>query len=697
MIEAALHALVIVTDPFRLCVMLGGVILGLALGVVPGLGGIVGLALLIPFTYHMDGYTAFALLLGMAAVTTVSDLIPAVLFGVPGTVGAAATVIDGHALAKKGQAARAFGSGYMASLCGGIFGAILLALLLPLLRRLVMYVGSAELLAFCIFGLSMISVLSGKAPMKGLAVAAFGLMLSLVGSDPQTGTLRWTLGSYYLWDHLPLVPVTLGVFAVPELADMAIERASIARAKATGIGVSTQWDGIRDAARNWRLVLRCSGLGAVLGAIPGVGSAVIDWMAYAHALRTEKNPETFGHGDIRGVIAAESSNNAKEGGHLIPTIAFGLPAGASMALLLSAFMMHGFTPGPQMLTLHLDVTYSIIWTLALAHVMGALICLSGSGLFARLATVRVGVLVPLILAILFLGAYNASMGWGDLCSLVLFGVFGWVMKHLGWPRPPLILGLVLGSMCERYYFISTEVYGLHFFLRPVVVVVLLGALWVVVGPTVRNLIRQRKAARSTTALTGTTNATAARPARRWAARPFDRQMMFTLLMLVIALGAIWSASGWSFGAKLMPLTAATAAVLFCTVVLLQQVFAPDAGETPALQLEPGAADGSSAAGHETGGFSLPADVVRKRSLRFFLWLAGSLALAYCIGLLPALFVFMLLLARCEFNERWSSAVLLSVVMTLALWVIFGKIFSITWPPALVGNLVPALRAMGGLV
>ena len=204
MLEAALHALAIVVEPMRLLIMAGGVVLGLALGVIPGLGGVVALAILIPFTYNLDSFTAFALLLGMASVTTVSDLIPAVLFGVPGTVGAAATVLDGHPLAKQGHAARAFGAGYMASLIGGIFGAALLAVAIPVLRPIVLYLASPELLSFCIFGLSMVGVLSGKAPLKGLAAACFGLMLAMIGSDSQTGTLRWTFDSLYLWDHLPL-------------------------------------------------------------------------------------------------------------------------------------------------------------------------------------------------------------------------------------------------------------------------------------------------------------------------------------------------------------------------------------------------------------------------------------------------------------------------------------------------------------
>src|ERR1700722_11063786 len=473
MLIAAVHALGLVLDPTRLMIMVGGVVLGLALGVVPGLGGIVGLALLIPFTYHLDGYTAFALLLGMAAVTTVSDLIPAVLFGVPGTVGAAATVLDGHPLAKQGQAARAFGAGYAASLIGGIFGALLLAVAIPVLRPLVLYLASPELLSFCVFGLSMVGVLSGKAPLKGLTAAALGLMLAMIGSDAQTGTLRWTFGSYYLWDHLPLVPVTLGIFALPELADMAIARTSIAsRAIDSEITFADQWAGVREALGHWWLILRCSWLGAVLGAVPGLGSAVIDWIAYGHAVRTEKSTERFGHGDIRGVIAAESSNNAKEGGHLVPTIAFGVPAGASMALLLSAFLMHGLVPGPEMLTKHLDVTYMIVWSLTLAHVIGAIICLACSRWLAQISRIRPEILLPVIIALVFVAAFEGEHDWGDLYSLLFFGIVGWIMKRLGWPRPPMVLGIVVGGIFERYLFISTQLYGWGWLWRPAVLAIL---------------------------------------------------------------------------------------------------------------------------------------------------------------------------------------------------------------------------------
>jgi TctA family transporter len=679
MAAAALNALTLILEPMRLLMLAAGVVFGLSIGVIPGLGGVVGLAILIPFTYNLDGVSAFALLLGMAATTTVSDLIPAVLFGVPGTVGAAATVLDGYPLARAGQAGRAFGAGYAASLFGGLFGAVLLGLTVPLLRPIVLYLASPELLSFCIFGLSMVAVLSGRTPLKGLTAACLGLMLAMVGSGSPSGTQRWTFDTLYLWDHLPLVPVTLGLFAIPELADLAIARSSIARDPiAADFSLASQWQGMRDAARHWWLVLRCSWLGAILGAVPGLGSASIDWIAYGHAARTERDTESFGEGDIRGVIAAESSNNAKEGGHLVPTIAFGVPAGASMALLLSAFLIHGFVPGPEMLTKHLDITYSIIWSLTIAHILGAGICLSASGLFARLAMVRVGVLLPLVMAIVFVGAFEGSQSWGDLYTVVLFGTLGWIMKRLNWPRPPMILGFVLGAIFERYFFISTEIYGAAWAVRPIVVLVLAAAAWAIWRPLLLSI-------RGTVATLMQLRIGSAR---------FDRSAAFTTAVIIAVLAALWLGRDWPAEAKLVPHAAAFAALVFAALNLLTELFG---GADPAAIARAKALIETKAKPPASPEAAIPPALLRSRALRYFAWLAGFLALAAAIGFLPAIWCFVLLLARCEFGERWGAALISSSAMAAALWLVFGRLVAVPWPPSLLGDLLPVLREATGLV
>ena len=658
MTEAAIHALAALADPTRFLILLAGVLIGLVLGVIPGLGGVVGLTLLIPFTYSLDTYSAFALLLGMAAVTTISDLIPAILFGVPGSVGAAATVIDGHALAKQGQAGRALGAGYTAALIGGVMGALLLAAVIPIVRPAVLYIGSPELLSFSIFGLSMVAVLSGRAPLKGFAGAGIGIMLAMIGSGSQTGTERWTFDTLYLWDHLPLVPFTLGLFAMPELAEMAVLRTSVARyGVIPDVSVSAQWQGARDALRHWWLIVRCGWLGAVLGTVPGLGASSIDWIAYGHAVRTEKNAEGFGHGDIRGVIAPEASNNAKEGGHLIPTIAFGVPSGASMAVLLSAFLMHGLVPGPDMLTKNLDVTFLMIWSLTLAHIIGGLTCLAASGLFARLSTVRAGRLVPLVLALMFLSAFQGSQSWGDLYTMIGFGAVGWIMKNLDWPRPPLMLGFVLGTVFERNLFISTQIYAGAWIWRPVVLAVLAVTLWLVSGP-LRTNIRDLAATFRTTRRLHCGAGTA-----------------FNAAILLAVAAALWLSWDWPWEDKLVPHAAAYLVLLFAGLNLVTDLFFDPADAAPGLL-------------HGAPGL---------RGLRHFAWMAACLATALMLGLLPGLFLLILLQSRFEFRERWRSAAGAAAIMTGLAWLLFDRVFALAWPQSVLGDAFPGLRAGLGLI
>jgi TctA family transporter len=479
MLEAALSAFenmfgcpcIMGIFPSRLLFLFMGVIVGLALGAIPGLGGLVGLAILLPFTYTMDAFEALAIMIGLLAVTTTSDTIPSVLFAVPGTTGSQATILDGHPMARRGEAGRAFGAAYMASMLGGLFGAIVLALSIPMLRPLVLLLGSPEFFMMGILGISMVAVLSGRAPVKGLVAGALGLGVGMIGVDPQTGSLRWTFGQLYLWDGLPLVPVTLGIFAIPEIVDLAIKGTRIADVPQQALKGTAA--GIRDAFRHWFLIIRSSTIGVWVGAIPGLGTSVVDWFAYGHAVQTEKHAsETFGKGDVRGVIAPESANNAKEGGSLIPTIAFGIPGSASMALLLAALLIHGISPGPDMITTNLDLTYTMIWSLALANIFGTGICLALTPLLAQVARVRIQLLAPLVIMVVFLAAVQASSQFGDLVSLLCFSVLGWFMKRFGWPRPPVILGLVLSKIIENYLYISVGAYGLTWLGRPIVLLIL---------------------------------------------------------------------------------------------------------------------------------------------------------------------------------------------------------------------------------
>ena len=674
MLDAAGQALLIIMDPHRLLFLFAGVVLGLVLGILPGIGGLAGTALLLPFTFHMDPYTAFAFLLGLGATTATGDPIPAILFGVPGGAGSAATVLDGLPLTRKGQGGRALSAAYMSSLMGGLFGAALLAVSIPLLRPIMLYIGSPELLAFALFGLSTVAVLSGRAPLRGFAMGCFGILLAMIGSDPQSGTMRWTFGTLYLFDGLPLVPLILGIFALPELCDLAVARTSIAATGAYDIK-SGMLQGARDCFRHWWLVLRCSWIGAALGSVPGIGGSVIDWLAYGHAIRTEKGAkESFGKGDIRGVIASESANNAKEGGALVPTVAFGVPGSASMTILLGAFLIHGLVPGPDMLTKNLDFTYTLVWSVAIANILGAGLCYLFSGQFARVATLRYTLVLPTVLGVVYIGAFEGSRQWGDLYSLLFFGVLGWTMKQLRWPRAPLVLGFVLGDIVERYTFVSMGAYGPAFLFRPVVLLLLAAAAISLARPLWADYRARKKDGH-------------VRTARRLR---FDPTVLFHAFMIGLIAVMVVEASGWSFSARIVPLIVGLPAILFILTAAIPQLW--PAHHKPASRGDKaddrfGHMDIVSETGH------LDRATILLRAGLFFAWLVAFMLSMSAIGLIPTVFLFVLAYMRLEGRERWTLVLPQAIALTLFMYVVFDRLLAIPWPPTMLGEYIPALNAI----
>jgi TctA family transporter len=480
-LEAAAQAFLTITEPARLLMMVMGVAVGFFVGIVPGLGGTVGMSILLPFIYGMDPSSALALLIGMVAVINTSASFPSVLLGVPGSSGSIATILDGYPLAKQGQAARAFGAAFSASMIGGLFGAVAGFLILPVARPVVLNLGSPELFMLAILGLSMVGVLAGKRPIVGILSGALGLLIGAMGAAPAVPHYRYTFDRLYLFDGIPLAVLALGLFGLPELLDLLIARRSVAGAAGLGKGWLT---GVRDMIRNWWLVLRCSVIGVAVGIIPGLGGAVVDWVSYGQAVQTGKDGR-FGEGDIRGVIAPESSNNAKEGGAIIPALLFGIPGSGATAVLLGGFVLLGLQPGPSMLAEHLDATLAILWTLAIANVIGAGACLLASGWVAKLTLIPAARLTPVLLVLMAVGGYQSSRHWGDLLAFVAIGLLGWVMRHLEWPRPPLLIGFVLSMSAERYLWISSTRYGWDWLSRPGVIVIgLLTIALTIVGASV---------------------------------------------------------------------------------------------------------------------------------------------------------------------------------------------------------------------
>lgn len=351
-LPALADAWALILQPVVLGYLVLGVVMGLAVGVFPGLGGIAGLSLLLPFMFGMEPVLGLALMIGMVAVVPTSDTFSSVLMGIPGSSASQATVLDGFPLARKGQAARALSAAFTASLFGGLVGAVFLTLFIVIARPLVLAFGLPEMLMISILGLSMVAVLAGRVALKGLAAAGLGMLIGTIGVADAGGSLR--MASYdfpYLTDGLQLVIVGLGIFAVPEIVSLLRQDRSIAKDAALGAG----WmDGVRDWFANKWLSVRCSLIGVVVGVIPGLGGSVVDWIAYGHAVQTTKDKSQFGKGETRGVIGPESSNNATEGGGLVPTLLFGIPGSGSMAIFIGAIALLGsgdIEVGPAMLIL----------------------------------------------------------------------------------------------------------------------------------------------------------------------------------------------------------------------------------------------------------------------------------------------------------------------------------------------------------
>ncbi|HEV8344676.1 MAG TPA: tripartite tricarboxylate transporter permease [Candidatus Binatia bacterium] len=461
-----------------------GITVGFFVGLLPGIGGLATLALMLPFSYTIkEPVSAFCFLLGMLAVTGTTGDLTSILFGIPGEGSSAALVLDGYPMSKKGEAGRALGAAITSSVVGATIGALALALSIPIMRPLVLLFGSPELFIIVIMGITFIGTLAGRSMMKGLLAGGAGLMLAAIGVDPQTGSLRYTFGNLYLWDRLDLVPVVVGLFAIPEIVDLAVRGTSIAGSrpdKLTGV-----WEGVKDTFRHFWLVMRCSLIGVYFGILPVLGANVAQWIAYGHAVRGLKDKNQAGKGAIEGVLGPGSANNSTRGGDLIPTVAFGIPGSGAMALLLGALLIVGLQPGPEMLKTRLDVTFAMVWILIIANLIVAGVCFLILNRLAALTFIRGQLLIPFLLFFVFIGSFTANNSYGDLIVTLIFGFLGYLMVLFEWPRPPLVLGLTLGKIAENYLWISVAAYGAKWLLFPSILILITITIITVAYPTIK--------------------------------------------------------------------------------------------------------------------------------------------------------------------------------------------------------------------
>lgn len=557
MIEALVEGLALIFQWHVLAYFSLGCAIGILMGAVPGMGGAIGLVLLLPFTFSMEPVAAFALLLSSWASTSTSGAITSVLLGVPSTAASQATVLDGYPMAKRGEAARALGASFTASAIGGVCGAAALGISLPLILPVILAFESPEQFMLGMLGLAMVGSLSGQSIVKGIAAAMFGLLLATIGLPESQAIPRYTFGTLYLLDKLPLIPVLLGLFAIPEVMELAIKDVSIAR---TGQADETRkglLEGVRDAFKHWWLVVRCSVIGAYIGMLPGLGASIVGWATYAHAKQSVKDNSQFGQGDVRGLLAPEAANNALRGGALIPTLTLGIPGSVGTAILMGALIMHGLRPGPSMLSSELPMTFSFVWMIAIASVVATLVLLRTVNQVAKVALLPGHLVVPGVLLFVLMGAWLGGASIGAWLSCVVFGVIGFFMKRGGWPRPPVILALVLGEILERSFQISMRIHeGPGWLSRPIVIGLLL-VIVVTIFLAIRGIAREKLAGKVAAGEASEKNPAVSLP--------------FTLILLVIFVWAGYTALDWPPPVRQFPLLIAVPGSLLSLVVVIQDL------------------------------------------------------------------------------------------------------------------------------
>ena len=570
MFDAFVQGLFLVFEWPAFGALLIGIASGIVIGVIPGLGGGIGIVLLLPFTFGMDSVSAFALLLGMYAVTMTGDTVTSVMLGIPGTAASQATILDGYPLAKKGEAQRAFGAAYTCSVFGGIFGAVILALSLPILKPLLTSFTNAELFMLGVLGISMVGALSGSSVFKGLAAGCLGILAASIGYSEDGAVPRFYFGIDYLLAGAPLLPIVLGLFALPEMIDLAVRNVSIAREKVDIGSRSLLLEGVKDAFRNWWLVLRSAVIGTYVGIIPGLGGSVVDWIAYGHAVQTTRKDPKFGEGDIRGVIAPETANNAMRGGGLIPTIVFGIPGTTGYAILLGGMLVHGLRPGPAMLTTELTLSFSMVWMIIVANIIAAAILMVWSNQVAKIALLPGHVIVPGVILFVFMGAWLDTSTIGDWLTLLGVGVIGYLMKRGDWPRPPVILAFILGGIMENSFLITENVYqDLSWLSRPVVLIILAIVIVTVASASWRNWKSTKK------------RAEVEKKSHDGKTIPVV-SLGLGVFFFALFLFAAWWSSQWDYGVRLFPQFAAILGSFLAGAALLQGLLKVRAAEPGAL-------------------------------------------------------------------------------------------------------------------
>jgi len=453
--------------------MFAGIISGVLIGVIPGLGGAVVLAIFLAFVFLLEPEQALPFMVAVHTVAFTGGAITTILLAVPGTSSNAATLLDGYPMAQRGEAGRALGLALTASGMGAFYSSIFALIMVVPVLPIVMAIASPEMVFLVLLGISLIATLSRGSTIKGIISGFLGILISLIGYHLVTGVERFTFGNIYLRDGIPVVPLFIGLFALPEMFALAATGGTIAKGQVRKIkGIKEMMGGVKEVFTHLKLNVFCSFIGYVVGVIPGVGGLVASWVSYGQAKQTSKKSDQYGTGIPEGIIAPESANNSSAGGSVLTTLALGIPGSEGNVLILGAFLLLGIIPGPEMLTTRLPLSLSLLIVVGVSGLIAAGICLLAAPYLAKIVTVPGHILVPLVIALVTAGVFVSHELFFDIIVLFVFGVIGWLMRQFGYNRPAFVLGFVLGSLFEKFLFLSISAWGPLFFVRPISLVII---------------------------------------------------------------------------------------------------------------------------------------------------------------------------------------------------------------------------------
>ncbi|WP_418282899.1 tripartite tricarboxylate transporter permease [Halorubrum sp. DTA98] len=469
-----------------------GLTLGIIAGALPGIGSALGMAIMLPLTLPLGPINAIILLVSMYSGAMYGGSIAAILVNVPGTGGAAATTFDGYPMSKQGRAVDALSMSATASATAGFLSVLTLLLISPILIEVVLLFGSPEYFLMAILGLSMITVVAEGSMIKGLVAGAAGLLITTIGIAPNSPELRYTFGSLGLYDGIDFIAALIGMFAVAEMLKLAGQEGGIADQEIDLSG--SVFSGVKETFTHPVTLVKSGYIGMLIGAVPGAGATVSNFLAYGEAMRSSKDPDAFGHGEPLGVISSEASNNGTIGGSLIPTISFGIPGSGSTAVLLGGLLMHGLRPGPQLFEADLHITYAFLLALLIGNVFIILVGVFVVTRLAKLTQVDTHIIIPMIFVLSMVGGYTLRSNWVDVITVLGLGFLGYIMVKENYSIIAFVLGVVLGPIAEENLIRSLQISDgsyLIFVTKPLSLIITALIFVILLGPYVKPALEER--------------------------------------------------------------------------------------------------------------------------------------------------------------------------------------------------------------